>query len=159
MAVYFTHSEGKHVQGHIILAYSDRVSTSDATGTQNLRRHPWHIINCYFSYMGVSENSVPHCTQWFCWSLSLWKMAISLGILTQHFQTNPYFSSCFPYRSPLNGAAMAYNPIWPTLVHVFIQRGYIGHWLVPGNDFVWSNSIKVPFTLSGSQIMLNLHHT
>ena len=29
---------------------------------------------------------VPHCTQWFCWSLSLWKMAISLGILTQHFQ-------------------------------------------------------------------------
>ena len=40
--------------------------------------------------MGVSENSVPHCTQWFCWSLSLWKMAISLGRLTQHFQTNPY---------------------------------------------------------------------
>ena len=33
---------------------------------------------------------VPHCTQWFCWSLSLWKMAISLGILTQHFQTNPF---------------------------------------------------------------------
>ena len=32
---------------------------------------------------------VPHCTQWFCWSLSLWKMAISLGILTQHFQTFP----------------------------------------------------------------------
>ena len=32
----------------------------------------------------------PHCTQWFCWSLSLWKMAISLGRLTQHFQTNPY---------------------------------------------------------------------
>ena len=29
-------------------------------------------------------------TQWFCWSLSLWKMAISSGILTQHFQTNPY---------------------------------------------------------------------
>ena len=24
-----------------------------------------------FSEMGVSENSVPHCTQWFCWSLSL----------------------------------------------------------------------------------------
>ena len=23
---------------------------------------------------------VAHCTQWFCWSLSLWKMAISLGI-------------------------------------------------------------------------------
>ena len=25
--------------------------------------------------MGLSENSVAHCTQWFCWSLSLWKMA------------------------------------------------------------------------------------
>ena len=23
------------------------------------------------SKMGLSENSVPHCTQWFCWSLSL----------------------------------------------------------------------------------------
>ena len=43
------------------------------------------------SHAGVSENSVPHCTQWFCWSLSLWKMAISLGILTQHVQTNPYY--------------------------------------------------------------------
>ena len=31
-------------------------------------------------HMGLSKNSVPHCTQWFCWSLSLWKMAISLGI-------------------------------------------------------------------------------
>ena len=44
------------------------------------------------AHLGVSENSVPHCTQWFCWSLSLWKMAISLGILTQHFQTNPFTS-------------------------------------------------------------------
>ena len=34
----------------------------------------------------------PRKTQWFCWSLSLWKMAISLGILTQHFQTNPCWS-------------------------------------------------------------------
>ena len=32
---------------------------------------------------------VPHCTQWFCWSWSLYKMAMSLGRLTQHFQTNP----------------------------------------------------------------------
>ena len=41
-------------------------------------------------YRGVSENRLNPQTQWFCWSLSLWKMAISLGILTQHFQTNPY---------------------------------------------------------------------
>ena len=44
------------------------------------------------SDVGLSENSVPHCTQWFSWSLSLWKMAISLGIWTQHFQTNPCLS-------------------------------------------------------------------
>ena len=46
---------------------------------------------CYFScvlvvwtpfrtYGFVWKCCVPHCTQWFCWSLSLWKMAISLGI-------------------------------------------------------------------------------
>ena len=53
------------------------------------QRHSVGIIAVY-SYMSLSENSVPLFTQWFCWSLSLWKMAISLGILTQHFQTNPY---------------------------------------------------------------------
>ena len=31
---------------------------------------------------------VPHCTQWFCWSLSLWKMAISLGIYPIFRQTH-----------------------------------------------------------------------
>ena len=55
--------------------------------------------NMIWNYMGLSENSVPHCTQSFCWSLSLWKMAISLGILTQHFQTNPHgdFMEISPY--------------------------------------------------------------
>ena len=42
--------------------------------------------------MGVSENSVPHCTQWFCWSLCLWKMAISLGIYPT-FSDKPIVSS------------------------------------------------------------------
>ena len=32
------------------------------------------------TYGRVWKCCVPHCTQWFCWSLSLWKMAISLGI-------------------------------------------------------------------------------
>ena len=50
---------------------------------------PW-VISCKPPlHLGVSENSVPRKTQWFSWSLSLWKIAISLGILTQHFQTNP----------------------------------------------------------------------
>ena len=43
---------------------------------------PWHT----HLYGCVWKCCVPHCTQWFCWSLSLWKMAISLGRLTQHFQ-------------------------------------------------------------------------
>ena len=46
----------------------------------------------HMGYGFVWKCCVPHCTQWFCWSLSLWKMAISLGILTQHFQTNPYIT-------------------------------------------------------------------
>ena len=33
-----------------------------------------------FLYGCVWKCCVPHCTQWFCWSLSLWKMASSLGI-------------------------------------------------------------------------------
>ena len=32
------------------------------------------------SYGCVWKCCVPLCTQWFCWSLSLWKMAISLGV-------------------------------------------------------------------------------
>ena len=39
-------------------------------------------------HMGVSENSVPHCTQWFCWSLSLLNGYFIGGI--PHFQTYPY---------------------------------------------------------------------
>ena len=43
-------------------------------------------------HMGVSENSVPHCTQWFCWSLSL---------LNGYFigKINPTFSDKAIYRS------------------------------------------------------------
>ena len=37
--------------------------------------------------MGVSENSVPHCTQWFCWSLSLLN-GYFIGNIP-YFQTNP----------------------------------------------------------------------
>ena len=59
------------------------------------RALPWKIYGnfgmvIYWIYGCVWKCCVPHCTQWFSWSLSLWKMAISLGILTQHFQTNPY---------------------------------------------------------------------
>ena len=42
----------------------------------------------------LKMNSVPLNPVWFCWSFSLWKMAISLGILTQHFQTNPSVDIC-----------------------------------------------------------------
>ena len=39
------------------------------------------------TYVGLSENSVPHCTQWFCWSLSLLNGYFIGGI--PHFQTYP----------------------------------------------------------------------
>ena len=50
------------------------------------------IFHCYVSSPGgkmwkwtvstglVWKCCVPHCTQWFCWSLSLLNMAISLGV-------------------------------------------------------------------------------
>ena len=43
------------------------------------------LIGCVWKWL------VPHWTQWFWWSLSLWKMAISLNI--PYFQTNPFFRS------------------------------------------------------------------
>ena len=50
--------------------------------------HRWKNV-CYIVLHGcVWKLLVPHCTQWFCWSLSLWKMAISLGIYTIFRQTH-----------------------------------------------------------------------
>ena len=47
---------------------------------------PWRNGNLH---LGVSENRhVPRKTQWFSWSLSLWKMAIIGNI--PYFQTNPF---------------------------------------------------------------------
>ena len=66
-------------------------------------------IHGFHHHLGVSENSVPHCTQWFCWSSSLWKMAISLGILTQHFQTNPFWSF-FSVNHLCSWAKMRWGP-------------------------------------------------
>ena len=41
---------------------------------------PDRSVSVVHSYGCVWKWLVPHCTQWFCWSLSLWKIAISLGI-------------------------------------------------------------------------------
>ena len=39
------------------------------------------LVSTYFNPFGfVWKCCVPHCTQWFCWSLSLQKIAISLGV-------------------------------------------------------------------------------
>ena len=81
---------------------------------------------------------VPHCTQWFCWSLSLWKMAISLGITphcthyptsvpypmdnyTQHFQTKPMDVARLKHScdtlligSPRAGIELSSEPIGPS---------------------------------------------
>ena len=50
-------------------------------------RH-WHVSGFVHRWVCLKMLCTPF-SQWFCWSLSLWKMAISLGRLTQHFQTNP----------------------------------------------------------------------
>ena len=47
----------------------DPSAASAATATQHLRSNAVRSTSTgKFSscYMGVSENSVPHCTQWFC---------------------------------------------------------------------------------------------
>ena len=56
--------------------------------------HSWgifHVIPMFprsINHMGVSENSVPLFTQWFCWSLSLLN-GYFIGNIP-YFQTNPY---------------------------------------------------------------------
>ena len=56
------------VRWQIKWSCSYRFSQQDGTHDQN--------TSCK---MGVWKCCVPRKTQWFCWSLSLWKMAISLG--------------------------------------------------------------------------------
>ena len=55
-------------------------------------RRPERLVAVGANWVCLKMLAKPHCSQWFCWSLSLWKIAISLGRLTQHFQTNPTFS-------------------------------------------------------------------
>ena len=60
---------------------------------------------------------VPHCTQWFCWSLSRHEkwLAISLGRSTQHFQTNP----C---------EEIGKGPDWKTIQTVLVEKGDRWFW-------------------------------
>ena len=50
-------------------------------------------VNMQHVYMGVSENSVPHCTQWFCWSLSLLN-GYFIGNINPTFSDKPKCFSC-----------------------------------------------------------------
>ena len=51
---------------------------------------PWryHVHNMTHVHLGLSENRLNAYTQWCCWSLSLWKMAISLGVYPIFRQTH-----------------------------------------------------------------------
>ena len=63
-------------------------------------------------YIGLSENSVPHCTQWFCWSLSLLN-GYFIGNIP-HFQTNPYIyinDNCLSQLSLKKDCHLGYPPI------------------------------------------------
>ena len=53
--------------------------------------------------MGVSENSVPHFPNGFADHYPYYNWAISLGRLTQHFQTNPYVIYLLQYVSNSHG--------------------------------------------------------
>jgi hypothetical protein len=76
-----------------------------------------------YHHMGVSENRENPIFQWFSWSLSLWKMAISLGRLTQHFQTNPYIYIYYPSIKSMK------NPIVFHHITMFPTRNPIVQWL------------------------------
>ena len=69
-----------------------------------------------YIHMGLSENSVPHCTQWFCWSLSLLNGYFIGGI--PHFQTYPY--------------TIIYHVLWPwhiiSPIKIIHQRQGIRNW-------------------------------
>ena len=57
-----------------------------ALATTRIKGATWYIRNNY--HLGVSENSVPHCTQWFCWSLSLWN-GYFIGNINPTFSDKP----------------------------------------------------------------------
>ena len=48
----------------------------------------WLDLAWLYGNVGLSENRLNPYTQWFCWSLSLWKMAISLGVYPIFRQTH-----------------------------------------------------------------------
>ena len=72
--------------------------------------------------MGVSENSVPHCTQWFCWSLSL---------LNGYFigDINPTFSGPNPYC--LLRHLLRHQEMWHITRHqrLMLKRQMINIWV------------------------------
>ena len=94
--VFFVTSWG-HLHHHLsttraAIDWTPEMSESGAATGCRAPQGPCFELGTIGTYGCVWKCCVPHCTQWFCWSLSLWKMAISLGILTQHFQTNPYWN-------------------------------------------------------------------
>ena len=86
--------------------------------------------------MGLSENRLNPYTQWFCWSLSRYSMAISLGILTQHFQTYPLlWVIIIPSKS---GSIIPYSNQF-TRVFLMAHMGLtVQIW---ANGFVWKTGI------------------
>ena len=121
------------------------------------------------SHLGVSENVVPHCTQWFCWSLSLWKMAISLGILTQHFQLPTHISlnhSEFRQKSPKIFCRKFQWRLKSMTKHIYEKMWFRqesagqgkGEWAA-GFFFFWmENGFRPWLNQNGSQLLLKLDH-
>ena len=106
----------------------------------------WTPDSCYlrlsiisWRYGFVWKCCVPHCTQWFCWSLSRFLNGYFIGNIP-YFQTNPY-SGILGHLHITNHMASGsehvfcprYGP-WPDVLSRFGGRAVLLRaWLFPGN--------------------------
>ena len=66
-----THPLYLEVQGNHRLTDISQINLRCACIGMELSRPDKDLARILLEHVGLSENSVPHCTQWFCWSLSL----------------------------------------------------------------------------------------
>ena len=111
--------------------------------------HPFwrgHLGSSYtWLYGCVWKCCVPHCTQWFCWSLSRFEMAISLGIYTlfsdkpicmnEYQNRNSWSLLKFPaWASIRSGDSNLHSRRVPFFMHFFGKVGFRGGVLAADPD-------------------------
>ena len=98
--------------------------------------HRWpslSSLNQRTFYVGLSENSVPHCTQWFCWSLSLLN-GYFIGNINPTFSDIPMCSlpagsSCMPsvFSSAVRRQVLGWCPSLTS--GRFLPWGWVYQWM------------------------------